>query len=46
MPRLDEVEREYEQRIRVAQDNDEALELSIGLQQYRELYKSEETQDA
>lgn len=36
---LDEVERAYIHKINNAKDSDEALELIIGLQQYRELYK-------
>jgi len=36
---LDAIEREYEQAINRARTSDEAYELSVGLRQYRELYK-------
>lgn len=35
----DPIEQEYEEAIRFARDSDEAYELSVGLRQYRELYK-------
>lgn len=37
--KLDPIEQEYEQAISYARNSDEAYELSIGLRQYRELYK-------
>jgi hypothetical protein len=37
---MDEVEREYEQAImREGADPDRAMELAIGLREYREIYK-------
>jgi hypothetical protein len=36
---LDIVEQEYERAINRARTSDEAYELSVGLRQYRELYK-------
>lgn len=42
---LDLVEQEYELALRRARDADEAYELSVGLQQYRQLYKTTNTQE-
>lgn len=39
MKENDDIEQEYEWAINHARSNDEAFELSIGLRQYRELYK-------
>lgn len=39
---MDEIEKEYERAIRNARSTDEAYELSIGLAQYREMYKDRE----
>lgn len=36
---LDPVEQDYERAMRMARDTDEAFELSIGLKQYREMFK-------
>lgn len=37
---LDAVEREYEQAILRAQDDDTRYELSVGLRQYRQMFKA------
>jgi hypothetical protein len=37
---MDAIEKQYEQAIRMARDDDEAYELSIGLKEYRLYYKA------